>query len=111
MTEEGDVILVAEGSTFERYLAYRTPADVVPLRYLDRDDLQRRYAAVTERAGNVYATEGVFAPASEYCAQSRPLCDDLREFGAEIRGDFSEIDLPAPQHVFRRGTGASSGAG
>jgi hypothetical protein len=100
--EEGDAILVAEGSTFERYLAYRTSADVVPLRYLDRDDLERRYAEVTERAGAVYATEGVFAPASEYCAQSRPLCDDLRDFGAEIRGDFSEIDLPPPQHVFQR---------
>ena len=47
-TEEGDVILVAEGSTFERYLAYRTPAEVVPLRYLDADELRGRYAAVAD---------------------------------------------------------------
>jgi hypothetical protein len=100
-TEQGDVILVAEGSTFERYLSYGTYADVVPLRYLDRPALERRYTSATQNAENVYATEGVFTLANEYCAQSRPLCEELREFGSEIRKDFAALDLPAPQRVFR----------
>jgi hypothetical protein len=100
--KEGDVILVAEGSTFERYLAYRTSAEVVPLRYLDAGELRRRYAAVTDSAGDVFATEGVFLSKSEYCAQSQSLCEDLNEFGAQIRGQFMPIDLPRPQQVFRR---------
>jgi hypothetical protein len=100
--EEGDVILVAEGSTFERYLAYRTSAEVVPLRYLDSSELRRRYNAIGDSVGDVYATEGVFLTKSEYCAQSQALCEDLQDFGAEIRSDFVPIELPPPQQVFRR---------
>jgi hypothetical protein len=103
--EEGDVILVAEGSTFERYLAYRTSAEVVPLRYLDSSELRRRYDAIVDSAGDVFATEGVFLTTSEYCTQSQALCEDLRDFGAEIRSDFVPIELPPPQRVFRRRDG------
>jgi hypothetical protein len=92
-----DTILSGNGPIFDWYLAYNTPATVVPTGFKNRDQLTADYATAIARQGDVFATDTVFAPPPEYLAQ------DPAGFAAALR--FARAIRPAFVVAYRSETG------